>query len=167
MRPRLAAPADVPLLAAVEQRAATRFEGVGLAELVRFPNVPLAFLARQQALGLLWVVGDPPVGFALALEHPGALHLQELDVVPEAAGRGLGGALIDAVSAEAARRGLAEVTLVTFRDIPWNAPHYARLGFAEVPEAARRPELAALLEEERRAGLAAYGARVVMAREVK
>lgn len=167
MTPRLATIRDVPLLNAVEQRAATRFAGIGLDELVRWPNVPPALLARQQAAGLLWVIGEPPVGFAVAVEHPGALYVQELDVVPAAAGRGLGRALLDAVSGEAARRGLAEVTLITFRDVPWNAPYYARLGFAESPEAARRPELAALLEEERRSGLTALGARVVMARPAR
>lgn len=161
---RLALPHELPLLGGVEQRAAERFAAVGLPELMGAPNVPLEMLARQQAAGLVWVAGSPPAGFAVAFEHPAALHLHELDVVPEAGRRGLGRALVDAVSAEAARRGLAEVTLVTFRDVPWNAPFYRRLGFAESPAAGRRPELAALLDGERRSGLAALGTRVIMAR---
>lgn len=161
---RLAVPRELPLLGEVEQRASARFVAIGLAELTRSPNVPPALLARQQAAGLVWVAGEPPQGFAVALEHPAALHVHELDVVPEAAGRGLGRALLDAVAAEAARRGLPALTLITFRDVPWNAPHYRRLGFVEAPEAGRRPEVAALLEEERRCGLAALGVRVVMAR---
>jgi GNAT superfamily N-acetyltransferase len=163
---RLAATRDLPFLADVELRAAASFAEIGLAEAARWPTVPADLLARQQWAGLLWVAGDPPVGFAVALSFRGALHLHEMDVVPEARGRSLGRALIDAVSVEAARRGLAEVTLVTFRDVPWNAPFYARLGFRESREAARLPEIAAVLEQERRSGLAALAPRVVMARPV-
>lgn len=161
---RAASPADLSYLNDVEQRASERFAEIGLDPVTRGPNLPPALLARQQALGLVWVAGDPPVAFAVALAFPGALHLHEIDVVPEAAGRGLGRALVDVVSAEAARRGLAEVTLVTFRDVPWNAPYYGRLGFRVSAEAARRPEIGAILEEERRSGLSALGVRVVMTR---
>ncbi len=165
-RVRLATVGDLARLAEVELRAAARFGEVGMVEVERLPPVAPELMARQQALGLVWVAGHPPLAFAVALDFPGALHLHEVDVVPEAAGRGLGRALIDAVSVEAARRGLGEVTLVTFRDVPWNAPYYGRLGFRESPGAARRPEIAALLEEERRSGLSALGVRAVMARAV-
>lgn len=147
-------------------RAGACFSEVGLAAAAGWPNVPAELLARQRAAGLLWVAGDPPLGFALALAFGGALHLHEIDVVPEARRRGLGRALVDAVAAQAARRGLPQVTLVTFRDVPWNAPLYRRLGFVESAEAARLPEVAALVEEERRSGMAALAPRVVMARAV-
>lgn len=166
MTVRRASTADLAFLADVEQRAGERFAGVGLSAVARGPNLPPAVLVRQQGAGLVWVVEDPPVGFAVALLFAGSLHLHEVDVLPEAGGRGLGRALIEAVSAEAARRAVSEVTLVTFRDVPWNAPYYARLGFRESPEAARRPEIAAILDEERRGGLAAVAPRVVMARAV-
>lgn len=166
MTVRPASARDLPFLGEVEVRAAASFAEVGLAEAAGLPSVAPELLARQQAAGLLWVARDPPVGFAVALAFGGALHLHELDVVPEARGRGLGRALIDEVSAEASRRGLPRVTLVTFRDVPWNAPYYRRLGFRESTEAARLPEIAALLEEERRSGLAAMSPRVVMARAV-
>ena len=35
----------------------------------------------------------------------------------------------------AAQDGIAEVVLSTFRDAPWNAPYYARLGFHIVDDA--------------------------------
>jgi hypothetical protein len=38
--------------------------------------------------------------------------------------------------------------VVTFRDVPWNAPYYARLGFVVVERAEQGPELAALVAEE-------------------
>ena len=87
--------------------------------------------------GLVWVAEDAGrlIGFATceAFEHE--LHLWELAVRQEAQGKGAGRALISAVVDEARARGLPEVTLTTFRDIPWNAPFYARCGFVEIPEA--------------------------------
>jgi GNAT superfamily N-acetyltransferase len=161
---RLAGPRDLSFLPSVERRASIRFADSGMRSLAEGPTLPAELLARQQALGLVWVAGDPPVGFALALAFTAGLHLHEVSVIPAAGGRGLGSALVEEVSAEAARRGLREVTIVTFRDIPWNGPWYRRLGFRPSTAAARRPEIAALLEEERRTGLAALGPRVVMRR---
>jgi hypothetical protein len=40
------------------------------------------------------------------------------------------------------------VTLTTFRDVPWNAPYYERLGFTTVCSGEWGPELAALMEVE-------------------
>ena len=87
--------------------------------------------------GLVWVAEDAGrlIGFATceAFEHE--LHLSELAVRQDAQGRGAGRALIAAVVDEARARDLPEVTLTTFRDIPWNAPFYERCGFVEIPEA--------------------------------
>ena len=49
--------------------------------------------------------------------------------------RGVGMALVQTVCAYAVAEQWAGVTLTTFRDMPWNAPFYERLGF-EVMEAA-------------------------------
>ena len=40
------------------------------------------------------------------------------------------------------------MTLTTFRDVPWNAPYYERLGFRVIAPADQGPELAALVAEE-------------------
>jgi len=45
------------------------------------------------------------------------------------------------------------VTLLTFRDIPWNAPYYARLGFVPLADEMLPPGLRALREAEGAAGL--------------
>jgi hypothetical protein len=44
----------------------------------------------------------------------------------------------------AARQGMAALTLITFRGVPWNAPYYERLGFRELAPAELTPGLAAL-----------------------
>jgi hypothetical protein len=53
----------------------------------------------------------------------------------------------------AEERGYLAVTLTTFRDVPWNMPFYARLGFEEIPAATLTPALRSVLEDEARRGL--------------
>ena len=71
-----------------------------------------------------------------------------MSVDPAHAGRGIGAALIDHLAASARADGRPALTLTTFREIPWNAPYYARLGFAELPEAEWGPQLRALVARE-------------------
>jgi hypothetical protein len=94
-----------------------------------------------------------PVGYAMARVIDGGGHLDQLSVVPEHGGRGLGRRLIDHVDGWAADRGLPALTLSTFRDVPWNGPWYRRLGFAVVPEGELGPGLRAVRRRERRLGL--------------
>jgi ketosteroid isomerase-like protein/predicted N-acetyltransferase YhbS len=112
--------------------------------------------AHAQAADLLWVAvaGDGTVvGFALVELLDGNAHLDELDVLPEHGRRGLGATLVGEVCAAAARRGLAAVTLTTFGDVAWNAPFYARLGFAPLPESAWTPGLVRTVANEAAIGL--------------
>jgi GNAT superfamily N-acetyltransferase len=105
--------------------------------------------------GLVWVAEDAGAltGFAACEVFEDALHVWELAVALEAQSRGAGRALMQAAIAEARRRGCPAVTLTTFRDVPWNAPFYARLGFVEIPEAAFNERLAFIREREVKAGL--------------
>jgi GNAT superfamily N-acetyltransferase len=117
---------------------------------------PLAELEAAQAGGRLWVAlhEDTPVGFAhVEIFEPTVAHLQELDVHPAHGRRGIGRRLVIAVCRWAKARGYAAVTLTTFRDVPWNMPFYARLGFEEVPTEALSPALHAVREGEISRGL--------------
>ena len=94
---------------------------------------------RSQREGLLFVAvdeRDDPVAFAFFEAFPESLHLEEIDVHPDHAGHGLGARLIEAGVPAAGERGLPRMTLTTFREVPWNAPYYARLGFRELPREA-------------------------------
>jgi GNAT superfamily N-acetyltransferase len=77
-------------------------------------------------------LGGDVVGFMLMEELDGAAHVEELSVHPDAQGRGLGTALLDAADGWAAERGFHAVTLTTFRDVPWNRPFYERRGYRVV-----------------------------------
>ncbi|MBW4457630.1 MAG: GNAT family N-acetyltransferase [Nostoc indistinguendum CM1-VF10] len=53
----------------------------------------------------------------------------QIDVAPEHGQRGIGSALVGTVCTWAKQQGYRIVSLSTFRDIPWNAPFYSKLGF--------------------------------------
>jgi len=84
--------------------------------------------------GFVLVAGRPCVGFAHVLEECGTAHLQQLAVDPAHGRRGLGAALVNACCERARQRGYNQLSLTTFRDVPYNAPWYARLGFVIIDE---------------------------------
>lgn len=148
--------ADPPLLREVERAAASAFATTAHADLCDPGEDELLAPATLHAavgagtLRVALVDGDV-VGFALLGEIDGAQHLRELDVRPEVGGRGIGTALLAAAMDLARDRGGASLVLTTFRDVPFNAPFYARNGFEEIDGAALGPALAALLAAERAA----------------
>lgn len=86
-------------------------------------------------------------------------HLEQVSVLPAHGRRGTGAALVRAAAEEARWDGHDELTLCTYRDLPWNAPFYAGLGF-EVVEP--RGVLSAIRAREHSLGLDEAGERVVM-----
>jgi GNAT superfamily N-acetyltransferase len=163
-----ARPHDVPQLAAIELAAAELLRGYAPDSIVQETTDDDEFRAAQTA-GRLWVAlaGDTPVGFALVeLLDNGVLHLEEIDVDPRHGRRGLGTALVRAVCEWASGSGYPEITLTTFRAVPWNMPFYARLGFMVVPSTELSPELAAIVQDEADRGLDPSG-RVVMRYRVR
>ena len=159
----LARPGDVGNLAVIERAAARLLVGHAT-ESALTDVTPLPVFRTAQAAGRLWVAlhDDTPVGFAhVEILEPTQAHLEELDVHPEHARRGLGRALVAEVCRWAGEHGYAAVTLTTFRDVPWNMPFYTRAGFEEVAADAVSPALRAVQEDEMRRGLD-WSRRVVM-----
>lgn len=151
----LARPGDLSRIAPIELAAARLLVGHA-PEVVLEEVTPDEDLQAAQRDGRLWVAlsGDRPVGFALVeILEPNAAHLEEIDVHPYHGRRGLGTRLVRHVCRWTEARGLGAVTLTTFRDVPWNMPFYARLGFEEVAPAALTPALHEVLEDEARRGL--------------
>ena len=57
------------------------------------------------------------------------MHLKKLSVHPAAIRQGIGAGLLEAVASVARTVGARRVTLLTYADVPWNAPRYARHGW--------------------------------------
>lgn len=158
-RVRLATPNDAPALPPVERSAGALFRTLpALAWLADSEGTPLARHCELIGQGTVWVAadsGDMPVAFLEAEVVGDELHVWEMSVHRDWQARGLGRALLTAATGHAMRAGLAALTLTTFRDVPWNGPFYARLGFAPIAESALSERLRRVLAHEVAAGLPA------------
>lgn len=150
-----ARPDDLVHLPAIELAAARLLSGHA-PDAVLSETTEMEVLRQAQCENRLWVAlaTNVPVGFAhVELLEPRVAHLEELDVDPAHGRRGLGTRLVLTVCEWAIGHGCDAVTLTTFRDVPWNLPFYARLGFDIVSRLELTPALAAIVEDEARRGL--------------
>ncbi len=125
---------------------------------IRYRVTDRATLAEAQRDGRLWVALNAkrePVGFAHACVIDDQAHVDEMDVHPDFARRGIGTALVNTVVAWATSQGFDALTLITFRHLPWNAPFYAALGFEVLGKGSLGDEMRDLLRQEAKAGLKA------------
>lgn len=104
----------------------------------------------------------PPVGFVDVLVIDGHAHLEQISVLPSHQRQGIASQLVRSAMAEAAARGFDRMSLCTYRDVPWNGPFYAGLGFTEVDETDLAPYQARIRTREREIGLDDDGVRIVM-----
>lgn len=127
---------DAPSLLKVENRAAELFRAHGYPAIADNPLASVADFRSMIEGHDAWIVdheGGVPVGYAVAGLRGDFLHLRELSVDPAYGRRGLGTALVCTVVMAATEVRAQAVSLTTFRDVPFNAPFYEKLGFAELP----------------------------------
>ncbi len=162
MRIRLARPSDLRHLAAIEADGVGPFaDHFGDALPAAFRTPPPSGVDRQLAGTLLVAEADGVVvGFAHLTFPDGFAHLEQLDVLASHRRQGIGSALVRAAMEEARWAGHDRLSLCTYRDLPWNGPFYARLGFTERQRL--EPFQERLRSHERELGLDEAGARSVM-----
>lgn len=159
IRIRTATEADLPHLPGIERDATQRYRTVGYDYCADGPVRDVAEHAAALWDGIVLVAegsDGPLLGFAMVRPADAAVHLVELDVRRTAQGQGLGRRLIAAVEAWAIGRGFDELTLTTYRDVAWNAPAYARLGFETFDVGPDRPDLLAVQASEASEGFARW-----------
>lgn len=133
IRLQLGTEADFARLAEIEL-AAARLGPPG-----RVPDlgntVPTAQLQLGVQAALLWVARQQEVvvGFTMCTRHKEYLHLIEVAVHPDWGRQGVGRQLVGQVIEQARQLVLPGVTLTTFRDVAFNGPFYASMGFKEIP----------------------------------
>lgn len=152
----LATESHVWAIPVIEQAAAAMFNEADLPVELRYLVTDADTLVDAQREGRLWAALDDNrtlIGFALASIVGEFAHLDELGVHPDHARRGIGSRLVDAVTGWAENEGYPGVTLITFRDLPWNAPFYERQGFVQLDEQQTSDDLRELLREEAEAGI--------------
>ncbi len=128
-------PEDLPLLEYVEKSAAQLFRTVKLDSLADGPTVDPNLLNSLAGNNHLWIAAngfDEPIGFVGGEFLEGNFHIVEISVAREYQGNGVGKALMMTILEQAWREGYKAVTLTTYRDLPWNAPWYSKMGFVQV-----------------------------------
>ena len=149
--------ADTAALPAIERSAGQRF--LLIPELAWIADDQIISAAQHQAFaaaGMSWLaqVDDHPVGFLVGEKQGSSLFIAELSLHLEWQGKGIGRRLIEYVAGQAREKGYTSLTLTTFRDVPWNAPWYARLGFEMLADETLPAKLRQKREEEAAHGLA-------------
>ncbi|HEY9236408.1 MULTISPECIES: GNAT family N-acetyltransferase [Phenylobacterium] len=162
---RPARPVEIGRVRDIERMSATRFLGTDLASIADDEPTDADTLARRIAEGGLLVAEEAgvPVAFVMFREVESCAYVEQIDVLPSHAGRAIGAGLLDVVSALARDRGFLALTLSTFREVPFNAPYYRRLGFVEVSDLT--PAMADIRREHEARGLDET-ARLFMRRDV-
>jgi len=126
---------DAVRLREIERAAGDRFRAIGMEEIAEGDVTPASILENRAEVGHLYVAraGDEAiVGFLMWSPKDGLAYIEEVSVHTAHAGHRLAARMIDRL-ADDVRGRLAALTLATFRDVEWNAPYYARLGFEELP----------------------------------
>lgn len=145
---RLARPADAIAMPGIERAAAVAFAGIDGVDITRTRSeTDFARLIRK-GHSLVAHVGEAMAGFLVSEPFSRELHIWEMDVLPRHQRRGIGAGLVRAAMIDARNSGFKALTLTTFRDVLWNAPFYARLGFEEVTALDAHPRLAGELANE-------------------
>jgi GNAT superfamily N-acetyltransferase len=153
---RAATAADSAVLQQIEIDAGAQFATVGLADVAAHDPFSIAELDAYAEAGRSWVATDANgaiVGYAVAAVVDRSGHLEQVSVLPEVQGTGIGRALVARVEEWARDEGYPAVTLTTFVDVAWNRPLYTHLGYRVLRDDELGPELRAVREEETRHGL--------------
>jgi GNAT superfamily N-acetyltransferase len=152
----------------VERASGERFRSVGLDDIADAELMSAKAFESYVDAGRAWVAvddHDSVVGFVLVDEVDEAAHIEQISVIPDRQGQGLGMALIEHVGNWAKHNGLHALTLTTFDHVPWNRPLYEHLGFRVLDDDKMSPGLRSILETEATHGLDP-ALRVVMRRPV-
>lgn len=147
---------ELETLFAVDDDAFTLYETEGL--IIDLPAThPFALaerarwtqsLRRGDAFFAIDDAGEP-IGFATMDVVDGSAYLDQLSVRRAAMKRGVGSALIEAAMGWARARFDDGLWLNTYGHLSWNRPFYERRGFHVVEESAWRPEMRAIIAEQR------------------
>jgi GNAT superfamily N-acetyltransferase len=127
---------DLARLGEVERAAGSSFRDIGMGWVADDEPLTVSDPTGYQQDGRAWVAVDEqdrPAAYLLIDRVDNGAHVEQVSVHPDHARQGVGLALIDTAGMWAVRHNLAALTLTTFREVPWNAPYYARVGFRGFP----------------------------------
>lgn len=125
---RQAGAADLPVC----REIVTAAYGKYLARMDRPPAPMLRDYAPAVEAGTLWTMGEPVTGMISLIPEGDSLLIENLAVMPEAQGTGVGRALMDFAELRAKQLKLTRLTLYTHVVMTENQAIYTHLGYREV-----------------------------------
>ncbi|WP_072691625.1 GNAT family N-acetyltransferase [Rhodococcus marinonascens] len=123
---------ELPALQEIERAAGICFADIGMVAVAEDDPPSLETLREFHQDGRLWVwvrEDDYPAAYAMVDVVDGNVHLEQVSVHPDHAGKRIGQALIEHAATWARARDITAMTLTTFTEVVWNGPYYERLGF--------------------------------------
>ena len=134
--------AEAGRLREIERAAGKLFRDIGMDGIADADPTPATILEDRALNGQLLVArkaSGEAVGFLIWSPKDAHAYIEEVSVRPDHAGHKLAARMIDCLC-DGIRGRFARVSLATFRDVPWNAPYYAKLGFTECDRAQLGPD---------------------------
>jgi GNAT superfamily N-acetyltransferase len=125
---RQAGAADLPVVQEIVAAAYDKY----LVRMDRPPAPMLRDYAPAVEAGTLWVTGEPVAGLISLIPEGDSLLIENLAVMPEAQGTGVGRALMEFAELRARRLRMTRLTLYTHVVMTENQAIYAHLGYREV-----------------------------------
>jgi GNAT superfamily N-acetyltransferase len=150
---RLAEPADLVHLHAIERASSALFPPGRIPDVDDVMPIDRLAMAIDEGSLVVAVSQGSVVGFAMAELQDEGFHLAVMAVHPAHGRLGLGRQLVAAIIQEASRRNLANLTLTTFADLPFNGPFYRSAGFCQLADEELSPTLRRILATEGRLGM--------------
>ena len=138
--------ADIFRLQEIERAAAELFRDSDLIDIDTMAVIPMAdhIASIETGTSISAEIDGRLAGFVMGEMHGPVAYLRELDVDPAYQRRGIGAMLVTAYIKAARAKNAEAIYLSTFRDPPWNAPFYRRMGFTDVDRADYLPWMTAM-----------------------
>jgi predicted N-acetyltransferase YhbS len=131
---RVLASADAPAVAGLIVAAFEQYRGVLIPEsgALRETGDGVAAELKSDAAGFVAEIDGAMAGCVLTRPMGPDLYLGRLSILPGARGLGLGRGLVEAVEADARRRGFGGALLKVRVALPGNQAFFERLGYVEI-----------------------------------
>ncbi|MBE7638378.1 GNAT family N-acetyltransferase [Sneathiella sp. P13V-1] len=162
---RLATDEDFKHLPAVEDAAGDVFAEIGYDDIAAMPSTPADEYPVIVKNGGWVLVAEATtkeiVGYCATEHSPDGLYIKELSVHKDHSKQGIGSTLLKQTIARATELNYPRTFLLTFKDVPFNAPYYRRFGFGSLEDLTPYPDIQKRAEAETETPLWKYG-RVAM-----
>jgi GNAT superfamily N-acetyltransferase len=147
---------ETEVIQAIEMRSGQRFLKSAFPGVASDAPTSANLISDRIKCGDLLVAtmdNNAPIAFAMFRPVGFSLYIEQVDVDPAFERRGIGAALLNHVLETARIKGYHALTLSTYKDVPWNAPYYLRIGFYFIPDDQLPEELLQIRREHVLRGL--------------